>query len=56
MAYIPLDQGDQVVLATETGDDGALTDKTGCLSDGSSATSCVEVKAAQGIRAVLILT
>jgi len=51
MAFEVVSKGEQVALATETGDDGALTDKTACLSDGSNSTSCVEVKAAQGIRA-----
>lgn len=51
MAFEVISKGEQVILATETGDDGTLTDKTGCLSDGSSASSCVEVKAGQGIRA-----
>jgi len=51
MAFEVVSKGEQVTLATETGDDGAHMDVTGCLSDGSSAVSCVEVKATQGIRA-----
>lgn len=51
MAYEVISKGEQVTLSTETGNDGTLADKTACLSDGSSATSCVEVKIGQGIRA-----
>lgn len=50
MAFVDIDKGEQVALATETGDDGTLTDKTACLTDDSSATSCVEIKSAVGIR------
>lgn len=50
MAFVDIDKGEQVALATETGDDGTLTDKTACLTDDTSATSCVEVKAGIGIR------
>jgi len=50
MAFQSIDKGEQVALASETGDDGALTDKTGCLTDDSSSTSCIEIKAAQGCR------
>lgn len=50
MAFVSIDQGDQVTLATETGDDGTLADKTACLTDDSSATSCIEIKAGVGCR------
>jgi len=51
MVFEVISKGEQVTLATETGDDGTLLDKTACLSDASLSTSCVEVKAGQGIRA-----
>ena len=50
MAFVSVDKVDQVVLATETGDDGTLTDKTPCMTDDSSSTSCIEIKAAQAAR------
>ena len=51
MVFEDISKGEQVALATETGDDGTLTDKTACLTDDTSATSCVEVKVGIGIRA-----
>jgi hypothetical protein len=55
MAFVDIDQGEEVALATETGDDGALVDITACLTDDTSATSCVEVKAGQGLRIEVFL-
>lgn len=52
MVFEDISLGEQVLLSTETGPDGTLTDKTACLTDDTNATSCVEVKAGQGIRAV----
>lgn len=51
MVFEDISKGEQVTLATETGDDGTLTDKTPCLTDDSNGTSCVEIKAGQAIRA-----
>jgi len=51
MVFEDISKGQQVILATETGQDGAKTGKTTCLTDDTSATSCVEVKSGQGIRA-----
>lgn len=50
MTFEVCSKADEVILSSETGDDGALTDETSCMSDGSLATSCVEVKAAQALR------
>lgn len=50
MVFEVTSQADEVILSTETGSDGALTDITSCMSDASLGTSCVEVKAGQGAR------
>lgn len=50
MVFEVCSKADEVILATETGDDGTLTDVTTCMSDASLGTSCVEVKAGQGLR------
>lgn len=52
MVFEVISQSDEVALSTETGSDGSLQDVTSCMSDGSNSTSCVEVKAGQGIRSV----
>jgi hypothetical protein len=44
--------GESVVLATETGSDGTLTDFTACLTDGDNAVTCTTVIAGLGIKAV----
>lgn len=49
MAFVDIDKGEQNT-GGETADDGTLVDKTTCLTDDSSATSCVEVKAGVSIR------
>lgn len=50
MAFESVDKVDQVTLATETGDDGTLSDKTDCMTDDSSSVSCIEIKNGQGAR------
>lgn len=50
MVFEVCSRADEVILSSETGSDGTLTDETSCMSDGSLGTSCVEVKAAQGLR------
>jgi hypothetical protein len=55
MAFVSIDQGDQVTLATETGTDGTLADKTACLTDDTTGSSCVEVKSGAGIRSEINL-
>jgi hypothetical protein len=38
------------VTGSDTADDGTLFDRTGCFTDGSNATSCLEIKILQGAK------
>lgn len=50
MVFEVCSKADEVILSSETGSDGTLTDETSCMSDSSLGSSCVEVKAGQGLR------